>query len=175
MLLLCKSGGRHTISNAQQLRPSLTWPNLVCHLQVFLTPTHLGIAMEYAAGGELFDRIVKAGRFSEGEARFFFQQLISGVDNCHSEVSCASLQQFAPAPAEACSLLSFQNCGWLHFVLYLPQSKPSIFVKHLSEHIAKACDPETLQSPDVTAADRLYDSYMLYGVRVCCRVYVIGI
>ena len=58
-------------------------------LQVFLTPTHLGIVMEYAAGGELFDRIVKAGRFSEDEARFFFQQLISGVDYCHSEVSQA--------------------------------------------------------------------------------------
>ncbi len=56
------------------------------HVQVFLTPTHLGIAMEYAAGGELFDRIVKAGRFSEDEARYFFQQLISGVDYCHSEV-----------------------------------------------------------------------------------------
>ena len=55
-------------------------------LQVFLTPTHLGIVMEYAAGGELFDRIVKAGRFSEDEARFFFQQLISGVSYCHSEV-----------------------------------------------------------------------------------------
>ena len=43
--------------------------------------------MEYAAGGELFDRIVKAGRFSEDEARFFFQQLISGVGYCHGEVS----------------------------------------------------------------------------------------
>lgn len=43
--------------------------------------------MEYAAGGELFDRIVKAGRFSEDEARFFFQQLISGVEYCHKMVS----------------------------------------------------------------------------------------
>lgn len=47
--------------------------------------------MEYAAGGELFDRIVKAGRFSEDEARFFFQQLISGVDYCHSEVRVTQL------------------------------------------------------------------------------------
>jgi serine/threonine protein kinase len=42
--------------------------------------------MEYAAGGELFDRIVKAGRFSEDEARYFFQQLICGVDYCHQSV-----------------------------------------------------------------------------------------
>ena len=53
---------------------------------MFVTTTHLGIVMEYAAGGELFDRIVKAGRFSEDEARYFFQQLISGVEYCHSEV-----------------------------------------------------------------------------------------
>lgn len=100
------------------------------YLQVALTPTHLAIVMEYAAGGELFDRIVSAGRFSEDEvvqflvtfshsmtipnhcfsgyidllsvaylfacyvwcemhhqqARFFFQQLISGVSYCHSMV-----------------------------------------------------------------------------------------
>lgn len=58
----------------------------VCPQQVFVTSTHLGIVMEYAAGGELFDRIVKAGRFSEDEARYFFQQLISGVEYCHSQV-----------------------------------------------------------------------------------------
>jgi serine/threonine protein kinase len=54
--------------------------------QVFLTPKHLCIVMEYAAGGELFDRIVKAGRFGEDEARYFFQQLICGVHYCHQSV-----------------------------------------------------------------------------------------
>uniref|UniRef100_A0A7N0ZYP2 non-specific serine/threonine protein kinase n=1 Tax=Kalanchoe fedtschenkoi TaxID=63787 RepID=A0A7N0ZYP2_KALFE len=57
-------------------------------LQVLLTPTHLAIVMEYAAGGELFERICGAGRFSEDEARFFFQQLISGVSYCHSMHVC---------------------------------------------------------------------------------------
>jgi serine/threonine protein kinase len=35
--------------------------------QVILTPTHLAIVMEYASGGELFERICSAGRFSEDE------------------------------------------------------------------------------------------------------------
>ncbi|KAK8271064.1 hypothetical protein V6Z12_D11G239100 [Gossypium hirsutum] len=44
--------------------------------------------MEYAAGGELFERICNAGRFGEDEARFFFQQLISGVSYCHAMKIC---------------------------------------------------------------------------------------
>lgn len=39
------------------------------HLQVLLTQTHLAIVMEYAAGGELFERICSAGRFSEDEVQ----------------------------------------------------------------------------------------------------------
>jgi serine/threonine protein kinase len=44
--------------------------------------------MEYASGGELYERICNAGRFSEDEARFFFQQLLSGVSYCHSMQIC---------------------------------------------------------------------------------------
>lgn len=67
---------------------SLKHPNIVRFKEVLLTPTHLAIVMEYAAGGELFERICNAGRFSEDEARFFFQQLISGVSYCHSMQIC---------------------------------------------------------------------------------------
>ncbi|KAG6398562.1 hypothetical protein SASPL_140028 [Salvia splendens] len=42
------------------------------------------IRFKEVSGGELFDRICSAGRFSEDEARYFFQQLISGVSFCHS-------------------------------------------------------------------------------------------
>ncbi|CAN0864302.1 Serine/threonine-protein kinase SRK2I [Linum grandiflorum] len=56
--------------------------------KVILTPTHLAIVMEYASGGELFERISSAGRFGEDEARFFFQQLISGVSYCHAMQVC---------------------------------------------------------------------------------------
>ncbi|GKV09380.1 hypothetical protein SLEP1_g20890 [Rubroshorea leprosula] len=67
---------------------SLKHANIVRFKEVLLTPTHLAIVMEYAAGGELFERICSAGRFSEDEARFFFQQLISGISYCHSMQIC---------------------------------------------------------------------------------------
>ncbi|KAH9664515.1 serine/threonine-protein kinase SAPK2 [Citrus sinensis] len=67
---------------------ALKHPNIIRFKEVFLTPTELAIVMEYAAGGELFERICSAGRFSEDEARYFFQQLISGVSYCHSMQIC---------------------------------------------------------------------------------------
>ncbi|XP_042973531.1 serine/threonine-protein kinase SRK2A isoform X1 [Carya illinoinensis] len=66
---------------------SLRHPNIIRFKEVVLTPTDLAIVMEYASGGELFERICNAGRFSEDEARYFFQQLISGVHYCHSMVA----------------------------------------------------------------------------------------
>nr|AVL26011.1 SnRK2.2 [Prunus avium] len=67
---------------------SLRHPNIIRFKEVILTPTHLAIVMEYASGGEMFERICNAGRFSEDEARFFFQQLISGVSYCHAMQVC---------------------------------------------------------------------------------------
>uniref|UniRef100_A0A0C9S1D6 non-specific serine/threonine protein kinase n=1 Tax=Wollemia nobilis TaxID=56998 RepID=A0A0C9S1D6_9CONI len=67
---------------------SLRHPNIVRFKEVVLTPTHLAILMEYADGGELFERICNAGRFNEDEARYFFQQLISGVSYCHAMQIC---------------------------------------------------------------------------------------
>ncbi len=55
-------------------------------LQVFLTPTYLGIAMEFASGGDMFDYVVKKNGLKEDEARWFFQQLIVGLDYCHRSV-----------------------------------------------------------------------------------------
>ncbi|XP_019446038.1 PREDICTED: serine/threonine-protein kinase SAPK3-like [Lupinus angustifolius] len=67
---------------------SLKHPNIIRFKEVFLTPSHLAIVLEYASGGELFERICTAGRFSEDEARYFFQQLISGVSYCHTMEIC---------------------------------------------------------------------------------------
>lgn len=66
----------------------LKHPNIVQFRKVLVTDSHLGIVMEYASGGELFDRICDAGRFSEKEARYYFQQLVCGVEYCHRQQIC---------------------------------------------------------------------------------------
>ncbi|XP_074354021.1 serine/threonine-protein kinase SRK2G-like isoform X2 [Apium graveolens] len=95
---------------------SLMHPNIV-----LLTPTHLAIVMEYAAGGELFDRIVTAGRFSENEARYFFQQLISGVSYCHFRKVCHrdlklanTLLNGSPVPIVKICDFGFSKSSMLH-------------------------------------------------------------
>lgn len=96
----------------------------VMYVQLYLTPTHLCIVMEYAAGGELFDRIVKAGRFSEDEARYFFQQLICGVDYCHQSVSAPT--QFLPPPVQRHAICRTSCCK------FLAQQQPRQLVYGLS-------------------------------------------
>ena len=55
-------------------------------MQVFLTSRYLAIAMEYVAGGDMFEYVVRKGGLKESEARWFFQQLIIGVDYLHRMV-----------------------------------------------------------------------------------------
>jgi serine/threonine protein kinase len=60
------------------------------HAQAFLTPQYLAIAMEFASGGDMFEHVVRKGGLKESEARWFFQQLIVGVDYVHKMVRYCS-------------------------------------------------------------------------------------
>ncbi|KAK1382497.1 Serine/threonine-protein kinase SRK2B [Heracleum sosnowskyi] len=100
---------------------SLRHPNIIRFKEVILTPTHLAIVMEYASGGELFERICNAGRFSEHEARYFFQQLISGVSFCHSMQICHrdlklenTLLDGSPAPRLKICDFGYSKSSLLH-------------------------------------------------------------
>lgn len=67
--------------------------NIVKPRELILTQTHLGLVMEYVAGGNLTEFVMS--RFDtvhlrnglcldEDEARYFFRQLLSAVEYCHS-------------------------------------------------------------------------------------------
>ena len=60
--------------------------SIVQFKEVFLTPRYLAIAMEFVAGGDMFEYVVRKGGLKESEARWFFQQLIVGVDYLHRMV-----------------------------------------------------------------------------------------
>jgi serine/threonine-protein kinase SRK2 len=61
----------------------LRHPHVIEFKEVFLTPEHICIAMEYASGGSLFTYVQRAVRLKEAAARWFFQQLVIGLDYCH--------------------------------------------------------------------------------------------
>ena len=54
--------------------------------QVFLTDSYLVLVMEYAAGADLFRLVSRAKGLAEGEARWFFQQIMFAVDYSHKMV-----------------------------------------------------------------------------------------
>lgn len=62
-----------------------------CPPQVFLTNNHLAIAMEYAAGGNLYQLVARSGGLPEPDARWYFQQLIFAIDYCHKMVRADSI------------------------------------------------------------------------------------
>lgn len=42
------------------------------------------ILMEYCSGGELFDRIISKGKFSEAEAARYFREMVEMIAHCHA-------------------------------------------------------------------------------------------
>ncbi|XP_059625225.1 CBL-interacting protein kinase 2 [Cornus florida] len=58
-------------------------PNIVQLYEVMATKTKIYFVMEFARGGELYNKVSR-GKLKENVARKYFQQLIKAVDFCHS-------------------------------------------------------------------------------------------
>ena len=81
----CCVGARATRRLRDEVRvlSSLKHPNVIDMREVWETPTELYIVMERAHGGELFDRIVDRGNFSEAQAKTVMRQLLSALSEMH--------------------------------------------------------------------------------------------
>jgi hypothetical protein len=62
--------------------------SIVKLMEVLASRTKIFIVIELVTGGELFDKIVSAGRLDEDKARFYFRQLVDGVEYCHNKGVC---------------------------------------------------------------------------------------
>lgn len=67
------------ILNHQQL----LHPHVVQLRDVLCVPPYLALVMEYVPGGDMFQYVVSRRGLPEAEARWFFQQLVLGMDYCH--------------------------------------------------------------------------------------------
>lgn len=63
----------------------LRHPNIVRLHEMVETDRHIGIIMEYASGGELFDHILSNRYLKDNAARRLFAQLVSGVGYLHKK------------------------------------------------------------------------------------------
>lgn len=63
----------------------MTHPNCVQLFEIFETPKKLHMVLELLTGGELFDRIVKKGSYSEKEASEVIRSVVSALQYLHDQ------------------------------------------------------------------------------------------
>ncbi|BAM40130.1 calcium-dependent protein kinase [Theileria orientalis strain Shintoku] len=68
-----------------QIMKKLDHPNIIKLFEVYEDAEYLYLVMEMCSGGELFDRIVSKGSFSENYAAFIMRQVFSAIAYCHSK------------------------------------------------------------------------------------------
>ncbi|CAG9316934.1 PRKAA2_3 [Blepharisma stoltei] len=78
---------KHMISKVKReirVLKSFHHPHIIRLYDVITTPTCIFLVMECLPGGELYNLLDRNGRLPEDQARLYFQQIISGLDYCHT-------------------------------------------------------------------------------------------
>eukprot|EP00092_Neocalanus_flemingeri_P008588 GFUD01009254.1.p1 GENE.GFUD01009254.1~~GFUD01009254.1.p1 ORF type:complete len:362 (-),score=47.39 GFUD01009254.1:688-1773(-) len=78
-------GKEDSLENEIRVLKRLKHPNIVALLEVFEDKTKVCLVMELVTGGELFDRIVEKGSYSEKDAADLIKQVLSAVAYMHEE------------------------------------------------------------------------------------------
>lgn len=80
---ILKGGLAAHIKREISIMRRLRHPHIVRQHEILATKKKIYFVLEFAKGGELFEKLAK-GRFTEDLSRRYFQQLISAVGYCHS-------------------------------------------------------------------------------------------
>ncbi|CAI4228536.1 unnamed protein product [Auanema sp. JU1783] len=73
-----------SINNELTILSRVSHPFVIRLEEVFKCSTRMCIVMELACGGEMYDRVVAKGRYTEQEARAALKMLLSGLSYLHS-------------------------------------------------------------------------------------------
>lgn len=142
-------------------------------VQVFVTSQYLAIAMEYAAGGDMFEHVVRKGGLKESEARWFFQQLLVGVDYVHRMVSAPH----SAGPAAGYfgliffpELLLYGNCKAQHSavaVCQAPANSRSTNSSHTVSQQTVDASPQGVANRDIKLENTLLDGSPRPLLKIC--------
>jgi len=64
---------------------TLSHPNIIKYYRIYETPTEVSLVLEYVDGGELFDRIVQRGYYSERDASTVVRQILEALKYLHDK------------------------------------------------------------------------------------------
>ncbi|OWF35797.1 calcium/calmodulin-dependent protein kinase type 1-like [Mizuhopecten yessoensis] len=79
----CLAGKEESLENEIEVLRRLRHPNIVQLFDVFEEKNNVYLVMELVTGGELFDRIVEKGSYTEKDASSLIKQVLEAVDFMH--------------------------------------------------------------------------------------------
>ncbi|KAI3749270.1 hypothetical protein L2E82_19877 [Cichorium intybus] len=82
--LICREDYEDVLKEIQIMHHLSEHPNVVRIKGTYEDALYVHIVMELCAGGELFDRIVQKGQYSEREAAKLIKTIVGVVEACHS-------------------------------------------------------------------------------------------
>ncbi|XP_033019882.1 calcium/calmodulin-dependent protein kinase type IV isoform X2 [Lacerta agilis] len=91
----------------------LSHPNIIRLKEIFETPTEISLVLELVTGGELFDRIVEKGYYSERDAADAVKQILEAVAYLHAngivhrDLKPENLLYATPAPDASLKIADF--------------------------------------------------------------------
>lgn len=154
----------------------LSHPNIVRLHEMVETDRYIGIILEYASGGELFDYILNHRYLKDGAARRLFAQLVSGVGYLHKkgivhrDLKLENLlldrnrniiiTDFGFAntfdPEDDLSEEIEQNLGNRHFVRSLRLDRPDAKGARRGDLMQTSCGSPCYAAPELVVSDSLY-------------------
>merc|ERR1719356_1767290 len=90
----CKAISKSQMKNIDRFKQEIALmkimdhPNIIKLYETFGDHRNIYLVMELCTGGELFDRIIEAGHFTEGQAALLMQQIIRAVYYMHQNSIC---------------------------------------------------------------------------------------